>query len=532
MSSGAGDSSVVGRYTICDAIASGGMATVYFGRLRGPAGFSRTVAIKRLHPEFAESPELVAALLDEARLVSRIQHPNVVAPLDVVAETGRLLLVMEYIHGASLSQLMRRDRRWEPVPVPIAAAILIGALRGLHAAHEAKGEEGEPLGIVHRDVSPQNILVGVDGMARVVDFGVAKARGRLQTTREGQIKGKLAYMAPEQIRHGEVSRRSDVFAAGIVLWEALTGSRLFRGDNEGQVLSNVLSAVIEPPSTIRSQLPEGIDELVMRALAREPDERFATAKEFADAIEAAVDAASASTVGEWVKERARETLEHRAELRTAIERGRRSEEASDQSEEPTRTATVERPGAESSSGTTETAYESPALPSERSRSGRTSRAGLLLGALVLLVGAGLAWAFLGPWSTAPAATDGEGNGGAAASTATAGAEATAAPTTAAAKYVTIEVVTSPRGATIQMGDESYGPTPTEISLERGDAEVQLTATLVGHLPAKRSVVPDKDQRIEVLLLRLPRGARPPGKPPTAAQPTSQPTGERDFWRFE
>jgi len=191
---------VVGRYALYAEIAAGGMATVHFGRLLGPVGFSRTVAIKRLHPQFAKDPEFVSMFLDEARLAARIRHPNVVPTLDVVATQGELFLVMDYVQGESLSRLIRAAReRGHRIPPRIVSSILTGALHGLHAAHEAKNERGEPLNIVHRDISPQNVLVGSDGVPRVLDFGVAKAAGRVQTTREGQLKGKLAYMAPEQI---------------------------------------------------------------------------------------------------------------------------------------------------------------------------------------------------------------------------------------------------------------------------------------------------------------------------------------------
>src|SRR5262249_30807867 len=162
------------------------MATVHFGRLLGPVGFSRTVAIKRLHAHFAADPEFVSMFLDEARLAARIRHPNVVPTLDVVATAGELFLVMDYVPGETLSRLIaasNAQRRW--IPLPIAAAMACGVLHGLHAAHEAKSERGAPLGIVHRDVSPQNLLVGTDGVPRVLDFGVAKAAGRLQTTRDG-----------------------------------------------------------------------------------------------------------------------------------------------------------------------------------------------------------------------------------------------------------------------------------------------------------------------------------------------------------
>ncbi|HEY2366157.1 MAG TPA: serine/threonine-protein kinase, partial [Polyangiaceae bacterium] len=209
---------VVGRYALYEEIAAGGMATVHFGRLLGPVGFSRTVAIKRLHPQFAKDPEFVSMFLDEARLAARIRHPNVVPTLDVVATQGELFLVMDYVQGESLSRLIRATReRQQRIPVRYVASIITGALHGLHAAHEAKNERGEPLRIVHRDISPQNVLVGSDGVARVLDFGVAKAAGRFHTTREGNVKGKLPYMSPEQLRGQLVDRQTDVYAAAVCL---------------------------------------------------------------------------------------------------------------------------------------------------------------------------------------------------------------------------------------------------------------------------------------------------------------------------
>ena len=321
---------VVGRYALYAEIASGGMATVHFGRLLGPVGFSRTVAIKRLHPQFAKDPEFVSMFLDEARLAARIRHPNVVPTLDVVATNGELFLVMDYVQGESLSRLVRGARgRGQRVPPRIVATILSGALHGLHAAHEARNERGEPLNIVHRDISPQNILVGTDGVARVLDFGVAKAAGRIQTTREGQLKGKLAYMAPEQLA-GEVSRRTDVYAAAVVLWEALTGRRLFTGENEAAILGKVVSGAVEPPSrymvdgaaTIDSaqmRALEAFDFVTLRGLDRDPARRFATAREMAIAVERCVGLASPSEVGEWVELSAADVLNHRAERVAEIE---------------------------------------------------------------------------------------------------------------------------------------------------------------------------------------------------------------------
>jgi hypothetical protein len=223
------------------------MATVHLGRLLGPVGFARTVAIKRLHENFARDPQFVAMFVDEARLAARIQHPNVVDMLDVITTEGELFLVLAYIHGESLATLLRIARSLEcRVPVGVLAGVIIGVLHGLHAAHEARSERGEPLGIVHRDVSPHNILVGGDGIPRLLDFGVAKAAGRMQESRSGEIKGKLAYMAPEQVR-GDADRRTDVYSTSVILWEGLTGRRLFRGDNDAMLVYEVLEGKVESP---------------------------------------------------------------------------------------------------------------------------------------------------------------------------------------------------------------------------------------------------------------------------------------------
>jgi serine/threonine-protein kinase len=324
---------VVGRYALYDAIASGGMATVHLGRLLGPVGFSRTVAIKRLHPQYAADPEFVSMFLDEARLAARIRHPNVVPTLDVVATKGELFLVMDYVPGESLARLSRvcREQR-RPIPHRITSAVMAGALHGLHAAHEAKSERGAPLGIVHRDVSPQNVLVGADGVPRVLDFGVAKAAGRMQETREGQIKGKLSYMAPEQLRGAEVSRQSDIYAAGVVLWELLTGERLFQAENEGALLAKVLEGRIDPPSRYLGLLRQGkaidpqtmrmlesLDDVTLRSLNSDPAHRFRSAREMAIALERCVAPATSSEVGEWVEQTAGTVIMQRAQHVAEIE---------------------------------------------------------------------------------------------------------------------------------------------------------------------------------------------------------------------
>jgi serine/threonine protein kinase len=319
VSAGSAGARVIGRYALYDEIAHGGMATVHLGRLLGPAGFARTVAIKRLHPQFAKDPEFVAMFMDEARLAARIHHPNVVATLDIVNLDGELFLIMEYVQGEPLSRLTKLlSSQGQRIAPAMAATIVAGVLDGLHAAHEAKGERGELLGMVHRDVSPQNVLVGVDGIARLLDFGVAKAAGRLQTTRDGQLKGKIAYMAPEQLR-GQVSRATDVYAAAVILWEALTGQRLFAGENEGMVVTRVMQGCVEPPSERAPDVPSALDAITLRGLSRDPSKRFPTAHAMARALEEAVAPIAASKIGAWVSVTAETTLTDRARRVEAIE---------------------------------------------------------------------------------------------------------------------------------------------------------------------------------------------------------------------
>lgn len=309
---------VVGRYALHEEIAAGGMARVHLGRLLGPAGFSRTVAVKRLHSHIARDPDFVTMFLDEARIAARIRHPNVVATLDVVTTGDEVFLVMEYIDGEALSRLERVAFRRGPIPPPLVVAILTGVLRGVHAAHEARDERGEPLHIVHRDLTPHNILVGTDGLARVLDFGVAKAAGKSHSTRTGELKGKVAYMSPEQIR-GSVTRRTDVYAASVVAWEALTGKRLFTGDHDVEIMARVLDAKISAPSAVVPSLPPSLDQALLRGLATDPEARFATAEEMAIALERCVPPATPREVSAWVESLAGSVLSRRAELVARVE---------------------------------------------------------------------------------------------------------------------------------------------------------------------------------------------------------------------
>lgn len=282
----------VDRYELLGEIASGGMATVYLARLTGVGGFQRFVAMKRLHPHLANEKEFVEMFLDEARLAAGIHHPNVVPILEVGASPVGYYLVMEYVEGDTLARLLARAAsRGSRIPPPIVIRIALDMLAGLHAAHELRDDRGQPINLVHRDVSPQNILVGADGISRITDFGVARAASRLSATRVGQLKGKIAYMAPEQAQGDErLDRRADVFSAGIVLWEALTAKRLFKADNEAATLSRIMNEPIPNLARIAPHLGSEVSDVIMRALDRDRERRFTSCAQFADALEASAQA--------------------------------------------------------------------------------------------------------------------------------------------------------------------------------------------------------------------------------------------------
>ncbi len=313
---------VVGRYTLFDEIARGGMASVHVGLLRGAAGFSRVVAIKRLLPHLAGDEQFVEMFVDEGLLAARIEHPNVVSTLDVVRAEGELFIVMQYVAGESLSVLLRKSRTaMHAIPHEIAVAVAIAVLRGLAAAHGARGADGQSLGVVHRDVSPHNILIGVDGISRLADFGVAKANANSHVTREGQLKGKLLYMAPEVFSADIVTQQADVYGLAVVLWEMLTGQPLFRAETEAGTLGRILEGKVPRPSQRTSGIDARLDDIVMQGLSRALDERYANAEAMADDLATLGAVASQSEISRWVESLASASIQDRSNIVKAIENG-------------------------------------------------------------------------------------------------------------------------------------------------------------------------------------------------------------------
>ncbi len=273
-----------GKYKLQELAGEGGMATVWKGEMQGAAGFSRTVAIKKMKPEFLSLRNYIDMFVEEARVGASMQHPNIVQVLDFLQDKQRnYYLILEWVQGIDVHQLVSTFRRANHrLPWGIVAAIGIGCLRGLAAAHERVDADGNSLPVIHRDVSPQNILLSTGGAVKLTDFGLALAKDRIaMMTMPGTVKGKLSYLSPEGVRGHKATALSDIFAMGTVLWEALAGRRLFDGEDDGEVFLKVRNANVPSLLDERPGLPEKVAEVVHRALAVDPNDRFVDARSFA-----------------------------------------------------------------------------------------------------------------------------------------------------------------------------------------------------------------------------------------------------------
>ncbi len=275
-----------GDYTLVKKLATGGMAEIWLARRTGIAGFCRFVVVKKILPHLAEQETFVRMFQDEARTSALLSHPNIVQIHELGQAENTYFIAMEYIGGENLAAIAWRGmKRGRPFPPSFAARVLADAAKALHYAHDLEAIDGRPLGIVHRDVSPQNILVTYDGEVKVVDFGIAKAASKSEVTKTGMLKGKFSYMSPEQCLGAEVDRRSDIFALGILLYELCTGKRLYKHESELMILDMITKRSVIPPSQVSPNIPSSLEDIILRALEKDADARFQTAQEMQLALE-------------------------------------------------------------------------------------------------------------------------------------------------------------------------------------------------------------------------------------------------------
>jgi serine/threonine protein kinase len=310
-----------GRYELLAAIGQGGMGRLYIAERRGIQGFVKTVALKRILPHLADSVQLREMFLNEARIAARLEHPNIVATYELGEVEGKYFISMEYLPGEDLSAVIGRCQGDRQIPIEIAAALAQQAAQGLHYAHEARDAQGRPIGLVHRDVNPRNIFVTYHGVVKLLDFGVVRGP-QGQKSVPGVFKGKYGYCAPEQLHGGRVDRRTDVFCLGISLWECLTGTRLFDGANDAMAIDAVRSRRVDPPSALRANVPRGLDEIVLRALSRDPEQRYQSAQDLSEDLDRFLlerdVRPSVKAIGQWL-----ESIfgSERAALKKAISQG-------------------------------------------------------------------------------------------------------------------------------------------------------------------------------------------------------------------
>lgn len=478
-------------YVLVAPLASGGMAEVSLV-MRREGSFSRLYAMKRLHAHLQGDEQVRAMFVDEARYAGLIRHAHVVSVLDVGEDASGPFLVMDYVDGVSLSELLKA-RGGSPIPLQLCLRIVAQIAEGLHAAHELKDASGNPLHLVHRDVSPQNVLVGYDGVVRVMDFGIAKALGQSSRTATGVVKGKFGYMAPEQLRFEEADKQSDLFAIGVVLYELLSGKRLYANREGMDGVRRILSEPTPDITDHRPETPPGVVQLLFELLAKKRAQRPATAREVARRLE--------SEVVELAATEGAEELTDYLDSQFGDQRRRRSLELQQ---------LLAR------------AEAAPAGVAAQPRAAPGRRAKWALGAAALLVASTIG--FVGWRSQAKPTPPAE------------------------APSVAVVVESSPAGAEVVVAGDPRGTTPLTLTLRRGTERLPLELSKSGFEPLRAVVVPDMDQRQRFSLVQqvspmVVEDAQAPEAPPpvpaprrgarsgkVAPKPVAKPT--RTFERFE
>ncbi len=455
-------------------LASGGMGTVSVC-VRRAGAFERLYAIKRLHPHLQGDPAMRSMFLDEARMSGLLRHSNVVPVLDVGEDDAGPFLVMDYVEGVSVSRFIRHHaKQGDRVPVPLCLHIAAQTARGLHAAHELEDTDGHALQLVHRDVSPQNILIARDGVVRVTDFGVAKALGRSTHTSTGLLKGKVGYMSPEQLRFEPIDRRCDLFALGVVLFELLTAKRMFPGKDAAAVARRVLNEAPPDIGDMRPEVSPAVVELVFELLAKDPAQRPSTAAEVASRIEEELALEGAVDLASYVEANFGEELDQtRASVRESA-----TSEATQLGSEPQQPTVIEVPEPQ-----------------------KSTRWGLVAAAATAAAVTGGWW-----WARPPAPEP----------------DVPAPAVIADPGTVDVFIDSRPAGASVRVDGRELGATPLSVPLPRQGEAVELRLELDGHLAATQSLSPTEDTRLLVALTRVPEPAAPRAdKPAPAPAPTKR-----------
>ncbi len=542
-----------GRYKLIATLGHGGMADVYLAVARGPVGFNKLQVVKCLRPDLAEEPEFLDMFLDEARLAARLHHPNVVQTNEVGEALGNYFIAMEYLDGQPFNRVCYRARKMAAgFCVEACTTVVVEALAGLHYAHELRDYGDQPLGVVHRDASPHNIFVTYNGQVKVVDFGIAKAASRSAETRTGTLKGKIGYMAPEQARCESVDRRADVFSMGVVLWEAITGTRLWEDANEFQIIDRLSSGAALP--TLRSRRPDApmeLEAICGRALAIDPAQRYPTAADMRGELLAFLDTggrrrASREEIGQQI---AQLFQEERTKIKSVIDRQLTALEELHQSSELNvvdlrslaSTGSVRPPSVSGSmpiniirtqddEGTAPTLARAATAESMRPQPPRRSMTTtVMMSAGAAAIGGVLALALL--WKPgAPA--DSLGTERTAPQGETAAAESPD-PNEGLAAMVSVEIEASPAEAVIKLDGEEIAQGHYVEAHRPDDQAHELLIEAPGHEPDRRELRFDKNVQIAVVLKKSagkladtpPRGKMGGHKPSKTTQPAPPATGD-------
>lgn len=508
----------VSKYTPLVVLGRGGMGTVYLAVARGPGGFNKLQVVKFLRPELAEDEEFLKMFMDEARLSASINHTNVVQTNEVGQDGDQYYIAMEYVEGKTLLSILGRAKKLTPLPLGMHLRILCDALTGLHCAHELNDIDGTPLRVVHRDVSPQNIMVNYEGQVKVLDFGIAKAANSSSETRSGVLKGKFGYMSPEQMLGGETDRRADVYAAGVMMWQAITNHRLFKvGMSDMEIFSQVTTGELPRPSAV-AEVPQELERICMRALAQKPADRYATAAELQQEIEAWLQSSGDHTtnrdVGLFVS-----TLyaEDRRKLKTAIEERLRAVRAGSTTQSfPTLDAPAAAGGA--SSLTSSSSSISAGSSGARSSPDR-KRNGIILAAVAALgVTAAIAFAVRQSTKATGRTTDATSS------------PSSAAPSAEAAK-TELKVSVTPAEAGVFVDGKQLALVSGSGTLPRDNAAHTLRVEAAGYSPVSQTVVLDAPKVFVAISLEK-LGSPIPSARPTASPTTAPPVvkGQSPRWR--